>query len=53
MYPDCKIEIEHDGEFTFLIGEALSLFQVGVRYGEVMERKYLKGLGSALRDIII
>ena len=46
------IEEDQDG-FMFLIGNALNMFQIGIRYGERMERKYLKSLEPALREIIL
>lgn len=46
------IEEDNDG-LTFLTGNALNMFQIGIRYGERMERKYIKSLEPALREIIL
>lgn len=36
-----------------LTGTAMSIFHIGVRYGEVMERKYIKDLEPAVRNILL
>ena len=46
------IEEDQDG-LMFLTGNALNMFQIGIRYGERMERKYLKSLEPVVREIIL
>lgn len=46
------IEEDHSG-FMILTGNALNMFQIGIRYGERMERKYLKSLEPVVREIIL
>lgn len=46
------IEEDHTG-FMILTGNALNMFQIGIRYGERMERKYLKSLEPVVREIIL
>jgi len=46
------IEEDHTG-FMILTGNALNMFQIGIRYGEAMERKYLKNLEPVLRDVVL
>ena len=36
-----------------LTGTAMSIFHIGIRYGEVMERKYLKDQEPAVRNLIL
>ncbi len=44
---------EGHGGFMILTGNALNMFQIGIRYGERMERKYLKSLEPVVREIIL
>lgn len=46
------IEEDHSG-FMILTGNALNMFQIGIRYGERMERKYLKSLEPVVREIVL
>lgn len=46
------LEEDHTG-LMILTGNALNMFQIGIRYGEAMERKYLKDLGPVLREMVI
>jgi len=46
------IEEDHTG-FMILTGNALNMFQIGIRYGEAMERKYLKSLGPVVREVVL
>ena len=46
------IEEDHTG-FMILTGNALNMFQIGIRYGERMDRKYLKSLEPVVREIIL
>ena len=45
--------VEDQSGFMILTGNALNMFQIGIRYGERMERKYLKDLAPALREIVL
>lgn len=46
------IEEDHTG-LMILTGNAVNIFQIGIRYGEAMERKYLKDLGPVLREVVL
>ncbi len=46
------IEEDHTG-VMILTGNALSMFQIGIKYGKKMERKYIKDLGPTLREIVL
>jgi hypothetical protein len=47
------VTIEENHGFMILTGNALNMFQIGIRYGERMERRYLKELSPALREIVL
>lgn len=48
------VDIDNEGvERAILTGSALSLFQIGIRYGRAEERKYLKSLEPVVREIIL
>ena len=54
MHESEAVTIEEDQSgFMILTGNALNMFQIGIRYGERMERKYLKELAPALREIVL
>lgn len=52
-----EIEVYEDDEEKLvtarLIGTAMGLFQIGILYGEATERKYIKSLGTNLRDLVL
>ena len=54
MHESEAVTIEEDQSgFMILTGNALNMFQIGIRYGERMERKYLKSLEPVVREIVL
>lgn len=52
-----EIDLYQDAETRIvkgmLTGTGMSIFHIGIRYGEVMERKYIKDLEPAVRNILL
>lgn len=52
-----EIDLYQDAENKIakgmLTGTAMSIFHIGIRYGEAVERKYIKDLEPAVRNLLL